>query len=90
MWLHSFFKRFIFTLMHYYQQIQHILLTVFVIGVVDYFFLYEISVYLFATMPMLAVELIPLGVLLVLAIIVWRAAKYVRRKMKDNKHYLMV
>ncbi|MFC5528522.1 hypothetical protein [Cohnella yongneupensis] len=79
----AFFRRISYTLLTYFHKFQTVILSLMVIGIVDYFFLYEI---LLAISPM-ALEAAPV-ILLILSIIAVRGAvKYTKKKAKEKKHY---
>lgn len=78
-------KKLVYSLVFYYHKLQYYLLSIVVVGIADYFFLYEVSISLSA---LLAVEFIPV-VIVILGVILFRGLyKYIRRRMKENKHYL--
>ncbi|MNN97041.1 hypothetical protein D3C81_2161240 [compost metagenome] len=59
-------------------------------GIVDYFFIYELLVSLSSVVPLFLLELGPI-VFIILAIITIRGViKYIQRKAKENKHLLII
>lgn len=87
---YEYLKTMMFMCVHYYQRIQNLVLSLFIIGIVDYFLLYEVSVSLIATMPLLVIELVPVGIFIFTVLVIWRAVKYYRKKMNENKHYIFL
>lgn len=69
----------------YYHKIQHYILSLFVIGLADYFFLYELSL---SVSSLLVVEALPLVVVVFTILIIRGLVKYIRRKMKEKNHFL--
>lgn len=75
-----------YTLTAFVHKFQTLLLSLMVIGIVDYFFLYEL---LLALSPM-ALEAAPI-ILIVLTILAVRGvAKYAKRKSKEKKHFFLL
>lgn len=74
----------------YYQSLQHFLLSIMVMGILDYFFLYEILVAILPAVPILMLEA---GIILaiVTAIMAIRGfIRYTKRKAQANKHFLFL
>lgn len=74
----------------YYQSLQHFLLSIMVMGILEYFFLYEI---LIAVLPAVPILMLEAGIILaiVTAILAIRGIiLYTKRKAKENKHYLFL
>ncbi len=84
MW--AWLKRWNYALMAYVHRIQFVLFSLILIGVADYFFLYEIFV---ALAPL---ELAAAPVLLtIMAILIVRGTiRYMKRKSKEKKHFTFV
>jgi hypothetical protein len=81
-------RRIYYMLIYYYQKFQFIVLSIVVVGIVDYFFLYEILVSLMPLMSILALEIAPVFILSI--IIIRGIIKFIRKKVKENKHYQFV
>lgn len=78
-------KKLVYSLVFYYHKLQYFLLSLVVVGITDYFFLYEVSISLSV---LLTVELIPVVIVILGAILIRGLYKYIKRRMKENKHYL--
>lgn len=74
---------------YYYSKFQLIIMSFVVVGIVDYFFIYEIFISLSALLPMFILEIGPVLILL-LSIILIRGIVKFKKKMKENKHLLFV
>ncbi|MRN53759.1 hypothetical protein [Paenibacillus monticola] len=73
----------------YYQKLQFIVLSVVVVGIVDYFFIYELFISLSTLVPVFFLEIGPI-MLIILSVIILRGVfKFIRKKMKENKHLLL-
>ena len=79
-------KRWNYLMLAYFHKIQFVLFSLVLIGMADYFFLYEIFV---ALAPF---ELAAAPVLLtILAILLIRGAiRHIRSKAKEKKHFLFI
>lgn len=79
-------RRWIYMLMSYVHKIQFLLFSLVLIGVADYFFLYEVFL---ALAPF---ELAAAPVLLtILAILLIRGAiRHTKKKAKEKKHFLFI
>ncbi|RUS45862.1 hypothetical protein [Cohnella sp. AR92] len=75
----------IYKLVFYYQKFQVMILSIFVVGIADYFILYEIFV---AASSLLLVELGPV-IIIVLSVIIIRGSIRFYKKTKENKHLLI-
>jgi len=78
----------IYKLANYYQKFQVLILSLFIVGIADYFILYEIFVSLSAFTPFLLLEISPV-IIIVLSVIIIRGAIQSYKKMKENKHVLI-
>jgi hypothetical protein len=85
----AFLRRMMFRMSYYYQKVHFLILSIFVAGIVEYFFLYEFFMSIMAFAPLLAAEIIPVAILIMLAIVVWKGVKYIQKKMDKNKHRLL-
>jgi hypothetical protein len=83
-------RRIYYMLIYYYQKFQFIVLSIVVVGIVDYFFLYEILVSLMPLMSILALEIAPVFIIILSIIIIRGIIKFIRKKVKENKHYQFV
>ncbi len=84
--LRAWLKRWNYALTTYVHRIQFVLFSLILIGVADYFFLYEIFV---ALAPL---ELAAAPVLLaIMAILIIRGTvRHMKRKAKEKKHFMFV
>jgi hypothetical protein len=76
-----------YQLVFFYQKIQYYLLSIVVVGIADYFLLYELSMSLIA---LLAVEAIPILIVIFSVIMIRELIKRIKRKMKDKNHYVFL
>jgi hypothetical protein len=76
-----------YQLVFFYQKIQYYFLSIVVVGIVDYFLLYELSMSLIA---LLAVEAIPILIVIFSVIMIRELIKRIKRKMKDKNHYVFL
>lgn len=84
--LFAWIRRLGYMLQTFVHKFQTLLLSLMIIGIVDYFFLYEI---LLALSPM-ALEAAPI-ILIVLTILAVRGAvRYAKRKSKEKKHFFLL
>jgi hypothetical protein len=82
-------RRISYMVIFYYQKFQTIVLSIVVVGIVDYFFLYEIFVSLMPLMSLLALEIAPVVIIILSMIIIKGVIKFIRKKIKENKHFLV-
>ena len=78
-----------YKLNYYYQKFQLIVMSFVVVGIVDYFFLYEIFVSISALVPVFLLEISPV-IIIILSIIIIRGIVKFIKKMKENKHLLFM
>jgi hypothetical protein len=76
-----------YQLVFFYQKIQYYLLSVVVVGIADYFLLYELSMSLVA---LLAVQAVPILIVIFSVILIRGLIKWIKRKMKDKNHYVFL
>ncbi|CAI6087056.1 hypothetical protein COHCIP112018_05310 [Cohnella sp. JJ-181] len=74
---------------YYYSKFQLIVLSFVVVGIVDYFLIYEIVISLSSLVPMFILEIGPV-IIILLSIILIRGIIKFKKKMKENKHLLFV
>ena len=85
----DYLRRAYYMLNYYYQKFQLIIMSFVVVGIVDYFFLYEIFISLSALVPLFLVEISPVILLIVSIFIIRGIVKFIK-KMKENKHLLFL
>jgi len=85
----DYLRRVYYMLNYYYQKFQLIIMSFVVVGIVDYFFLYEIFISLSALVPVFLVEISPVILLIVSIFIIRGIVKFIK-KMKENKHLLFL
>ncbi|MNI57059.1 hypothetical protein D3C73_1120970 [compost metagenome] len=90
MYLVNLIRRILFKMAFYYQKFQFIVLSIFAVGIVDYFFIYEILVTLSPFIPTLFLEIGPIVLIIISIIIIKGITKYIQRKAKENKHLFIV
>lgn len=83
----DYIRRAYYRLSYYYQKFQLIVMSFVVVGMVDYFFLYEIFVSLSALVPVFLIEISPFLIVIVSIFIIRGIVKFIK-KMKENKHLL--
>jgi hypothetical protein len=76
-----------YQLVFFYQKIQYYLLSIVVVGIADYFLLYELSMSLIA---LLAVGAIPILLIIFSVIMIRELIKWIKRKMKGENHYVFL
>jgi hypothetical protein len=76
-----------YQLVFFYQKIQYYFLSIVVVGIVDYFLLYELSMSLIA---LLAVEAAPILIVIFSVIMIRELIKWIKRKMRDKNHYVFL
>ncbi|TJY43873.1 hypothetical protein E5161_00215 [Cohnella pontilimi] len=86
----EFLKHAVYKVAFYYQKMQIILLSIFVVGLVDYFFLYEFLMSLAPLASVLALEAAPLVLTVLLIVAVRGIILYVRKKMRERKNYSLL
>lgn len=74
---------------YYYSKFQLIVMSFVVVGIVDYFFIYEIVISLSSLVPMFILEIGPV-IIILLSIILIRGIVKFKKKMKENKNLLFV
>lgn len=84
-----FLRRVLYTIAFYYQKLQFIVLSVVVVGIADYFFIYELFVSLSTLVPVFFLEMGPIIIIILSVIILRGLFKFIRKKMKENKHLLL-
>jgi hypothetical protein len=85
----DYLRRAYYRLSYYYQKFQLIVMSFVVVGMVDYFFLYEIFVSLSALVPVFLLEISPF-IIIILSIFIIRGIVKFIKKMKENKHLLFL
>ncbi|MEK5255266.1 hypothetical protein NST74_17520 [Paenibacillus sp. FSL F4-0125] len=85
----DYLRRAYYKLSYYYQKFQLIVMSFLVVGIVDYFFIYEIFVSLSALVPVFVIEIAPI-IIIILSIIIIRGIVKFIKKMKENKHLLFL
>ncbi|MDQ0112237.1 hypothetical protein [Paenibacillus harenae] len=86
----NFLKVMKFKLYHYYQSIQHFLLTIMVVGILEYFFLFELLVALLPAVPIFTLEAGSILIVIVAVLLIKGFMRYVKKKAKENKHFLII
>jgi hypothetical protein len=76
-----------YQLVFFYHKIQYYLLSIVVVGIADYFLLYELSMSLIA---LLAVEAAPILIVIFSVIMIRELIKWIKRKMRDKNHYVFL
>jgi len=74
-----------FKLFQYYQNIQHLMVSIMVLGILEYFFLYEL---LIALLP-IAIEAGPILIVILIILAVRGFIRYSRRKAQENRHLML-
>ena len=82
----AFFRKLGYRLQAFVHRFQTLLFSIMVIGIVDYFFVYE----LFLALSPFALEAAPILLVALTVIAVRSAIKYAKRKAKEKKHFLIV
>lgn len=85
----DYLRRTYYKVNYYYQKFQLIVMSFVVVGIVDYFFLYEIFVSLSALAPVFLLEIIPVLIIILSILIIRGIIKFIK-KMKENKHLLFL
>lgn len=86
----NYIRRTIYKLLYYYQRFQFLVLSIFVVGITEYFILYEILISLTPFIPILLLEVGPIIIIILSVIIVRGVIKFIHKKMKENKHLLII
>lgn len=85
----DYLRRAYYKLGYYYQKFQLIVMSFVVVGIVDYFFIYEIFVSLSALFPVFILEIAPVIIIILSIFIIRGIVKYIK-KMKENKNLLFL
>lgn len=85
----DYLRRAYYKLSYYYQKFQLIVMSFVVVGIVDYFFLYEILVSISALVPVFLIEISPVIIIILSVFIIRGIVKFIK-KMKENKHLLFL
>jgi hypothetical protein len=80
-------KRLMYKFVFYYQKFQFLILSIFVVGLVDYFFLYELLVSIAPLASVFALEAAPVLFTVLLIVAIRGIIQLVRKKLKQRKHY---
>ena len=86
----EFLRRIYFKTVFYCQKFQKMIMSIVVIGIFDYFFLYELLVSLTPLMPLLTLEVAPVFIIILSIIMIRGIYKFIRKKLKENKHLLLL
>lgn len=82
-------RKTIYKMFYYYQKFQLLILYIFVVGITDYFILYELIISLSPFIPILLLEIGPI-MIIILSVIIFRGViRFIQKKMKENKHLLI-
>lgn len=82
-------RKTIYKMFYYYQKFQLLILPIFVVGITDYFILYELIISLSPFIPILLLEIGPI-MIIILSVIIFRGViRFIQKKMKENKHLLI-
>ncbi len=85
----DYLRRAYYKLSYYYQKFQLIVMSFVVVGIVDYFFLYEIFVSFSALAPVFLIEISPV-IMIIFSVFIIRGVVKLMKKIKENKHLLFI